>query len=312
MNRAEELDIGSNINWSCERAQFGMVPKALVFEACEDLVGIAVSKAVPYLGRSYGVLERGDLIGQSYLMTLEQLERWNRWTCGFRPYLALTLHRRLRAYITGIKHHGASKRLTETAFPPSVIDGEIDEDGAENSLSLKPENVPQAQDEDPLDRLIVDDILDRLPKRHRQIFESRVFEEKLFSEIGTELGISGSTALGYYRRTVKWLRAYLDDPENTPFMTTAMLGENKKVSDRELEKMIRFMAEVSCTEKDAYSAGFPHRVWRMTNSLLRNAGYLKTVAVHGGGRRSYLTRPIEDCLRCVGMNGPGGEAPGPT
>lgn len=113
---------------ACERARYGFIPRSFIFVGCKDIVDMAMAKAVYYLDRADGVLDRGDLYNQAYLMVLEQLERWNPWTTTFRKYLYATLPLRLRKYIDSIKYHGKEHRKQETAVKPSEFSGEM-EDG---------------------------------------------------------------------------------------------------------------------------------------------------------------------------------------
>ena len=73
--------------------------------------------------------------------------------------------------------------------------------------------------EEPLLRLeavqSVRDALERLPPEQRQVVRMRIYEEKTFAVIATELKIPLGTALGRMRAALIKLRARLAPPENT-------------------------------------------------------------------------------------------------
>lgn len=283
---------------ACERAKFGFIPKSFIFIGCRDIVEMAVARSVRYLDRAGGCLERDDLYNQAYLMVLEQFERWNPCLTIFRKYLHSTLAFRLRKYIDSMKYHGKGGHLQEVAVKPSEFTGDFEEDSESPATISLEDREKFSTHEDVLSNIFVNDLLEKLPKRNRFIMRAYIYEDQTFEQIGAQLGITRTVVGDYVKRSIKWLREYLEDP-NIPPMITALSKEDKVVSLKSVQEMTRFFAEHSCTEDAAYSAGFPRRVWRKTATLLREAGYLKTKAVHGGGRASYLTALLDDCLEYI-------------
>jgi len=286
---------------ACERVRFGFIPRSFIFVGVKDIVDIAMARSVRYLDRADGILDRDDLYNQAYLMVLEQFERWNPWTTTFRKYLLATLPLRLRKYIDSVKYHGKDHRKAETAVKPSEFSGDFEEDGdageAPQTISVQER---EKFSENPLDvegNIFVEDLLSKLPDRHRKIIRAYILEEKTSEQVANELGVTRSVINEYVQRILKWLKQYLEDPEHTPPFQAALTKEEKVVSKADILAMCRFFAEHSCTEDGAYNAGFPRRVWRKTKELLRKGGYFKTKSLGcGRGSRSYLTAPLEECL----------------
>jgi RNA polymerase sigma-B factor len=62
------------------------------------------------------------------------------------------------------------------------------------------------------DRHVVEDLLDRLPEREREIVRMRFFEQKSQSEIGEAVGVSQMHVSRLLRRSFEQMREWLDDP----------------------------------------------------------------------------------------------------
>lgn len=272
----------------------------VTFLGCKDIVEVAVARSIEYLGRAGGILDRDDLYNQSYLMVLEQFERWNPEVTTFRKYLYATLALRLRRYIDSFKYHGKEHRCREVSVSPSEFSGNMEDvniGDIPRTISVE-ERLRFSTWEEFDQKLFVTDLLSKLPDRHRFILEEYLFKEKTFDEIGQNLRITSAVVSGYFKRTIRWLRRFLEDPEHPVPFQTALTREEKVVHKEDIVAMVRFFG-ISCTEDDAVSFGFSRRVWRHSSRLLREAGCLQTKALHGGGRRSFLTVEVEECLKYV-------------